>query len=97
MAPVRTSAKFLMAHCGDAIKALYDRYAIAKTVMRFAERTIKKTPTVGEFELLGRTASFPTAKVETRLGYAPEISMTDGIALSVAWLRHHGYHRDGFE
>ena len=97
MAPVRASAKFLLAHCGDMIKALYDRYAIAKTVMRFAERTIKKTPSMGEFGLLGRTASFPTTKAETQLGYAPKFSMTDGIALSVAWLRHHGYHRDGFE
>lgn len=97
MAPVRTSAKFLLAHYGDAIKALYDRYAIAKAVMRFAERTIKKTPTVGDFGLLGRTVSFPTTKAETRLGYAPEFSMANGIALSVAWLRHHGYHRDGFE
>ena len=97
MAPVRTSAKFLLAHCGDAIKALYDRYAIAKAVMRFAERTIKKTPSMGEFGLLGRTATFPTTKAETRLGYAPKFSMADGITLSVAWLRHHGYHRDGFE
>jgi nucleoside-diphosphate-sugar epimerase len=97
MSPVRASAKFLLAHCGDAIKSLYERYAIAKAGMRFAERMIKKTPTVGEFGLLGRTASFPTTKAETRLGYAPKFSMTDGIALSVAWLRHHGYHRDGFE
>ena len=97
MAPVRASAKFLLAHCGDAVKALYDRYALAKTVMRFAEQTIKKTPTTGEFGLLGRTASFPTNKAETRLGYLPRFSMADGIGLSVAWLRHHGYHRDGFE
>jgi len=97
MAPVRTSAKFLLAHCGDATKTLYDRYAIAKTVMRFAERTIKKTPSMGEFGLLGRTASFPTNKAEARLGYAPKFTMADGIGLSVAWLRHHGFHRDGFE
>lgn len=97
MAPVRTSAKFLLAHCGDAIKTLYDRYAIAKAAMRFAERTIKKTPSMGEFGLLGRKATFPTTKAKTRLGYAPKTSMADGIALSVAWLRHHGYHRDGFE
>jgi len=97
MQPVRASAKFLLAHCGDAVKALYDRYAIAKAGMRFAEKLIKRTPTVGEFGLLGRRASFPTTKAETRLGYAPNFPMADGIALSVAWLRHHGYHRDGFE
>ena len=97
MAPVRASAKFLLANFGDAVKALYDRYALAKTVMRFAERTIKKTPTTGEFGLLGRSVRFPITKAETRLGYAPKFSMADGIELSVAWLRHHGYHRDGFE
>ncbi len=97
MAPVRASAKFLLAHCGDAIKALYDRYPLAKSAMRFAERTIKKTPTPGEFGFLSRTASFPTNKAQSRLGYAPKFSMAEGIALSVAWLRHHGYQRDGFE
>ena len=38
MAPVRATAKFLLTHHGGTVKALYDRYAIAKTLMRFAER-----------------------------------------------------------
>lgn len=97
MSPVRAGAKFLLAHYGGAVKAIYDRYAIAKLGMRFAERTIRKTPTLGELGLLRRVASFPTTKAQTLLGYAPSFSMADGIGLSAAWLRHHGYHRDGFD
>jgi nucleoside-diphosphate-sugar epimerase len=91
MQPVRGFAKFLLAHGQQQIMALYQRYGWAKALMRRAEGMIRKTPTPGEFALLRRRASFPSAKAEARLGWKPVFSMRDGVELSAAWLRHHGY------
>lgn len=91
MMPVRSFAKFLLAHFEAPIMALYQRSSLAKQVMQFAERTIKKTPTSGEFDLLTRAATFSTEKAQRLLDYAPRVDMQAGIASSVAWLEHHGY------
>ena len=91
MQPVRHLAKWLLAHFEAPIMGLYQRSALAKRAMVLAERTIKKTPTTGEFDLLTKRASFPTTKAATLLGYSPRIDMAAGIAYSVAWLEHHGY------
>jgi len=94
MQPVRSFAKLLLAHFEGPIMGLYQRSALAKRVMLFAERAIKKTPTTSEFGLLTKRASFPTKKAEERLGWIPQIDMGRGIAYSVAWLEHHGHLRD---
>lgn len=91
MRPVRGLAKFALAHGQKQIMALYQRYDWAKAIMRIAEGAIRKTPTTGEFSLLRRNVSFSTAKAEARLGWKPVFSMRDGVELSAAWLRHHGY------
>jgi len=91
MQPVRNLAKFLIAHFEDPIMSLYQRSALAKRIMLFAESTIKKTPTTGEFDLLTKQASFSTQKAAEQLGYEPRVDMAAGIEYSVAWLRHHGY------
>ena len=91
MAPVRVTAKWLIANFEGPIMGLYQRSALAKSVMRGAEGWIRKTPNHAEFTLLAKSVSFPTDKAGTQLGYQPSFSMADGIGLSVAWLRHHGY------
>jgi len=95
MRPVRATAKLLLAHFGDPIMDLYKRSEAAKTVMKWGEGLITKTPTPAEFSLLARTATYPTAKAENRLGWRPRFPMADGVALSAAWLRHHGYVPEG--
>jgi nucleoside-diphosphate-sugar epimerase len=40
--------------------------------------------------LLGRDQEFPTEKARKELGYSPRISMDEGIARSVAWLKQTG-------
>jgi len=97
MSPLRATAKLLLAHFEQPIMALYQRSAFAKRLMRTAEAMIKKTPTMAEVGFLSRAASFSTTKANERIGYLPNIPMAGGIELSVAWLRHHGYIRDGFE
>jgi nucleoside-diphosphate-sugar epimerase len=95
MAPVRATAKWMMARFDAPIMALYQRSDLAKKWMKIAEGMIRKTPTSAEFGLLGRRVSFATGKLEQRLGWRPRFPLADGVALSAAWLRHHGYVPDG--
>jgi nucleoside-diphosphate-sugar epimerase len=91
MQPVRSAAKFALRHFQAPIMTIYQRYDLAKKIMKLAERMIKKAPTANEFRLFSKPGRFPTAKAERLIGYRARFSMADGIALSVAWLRHHGF------
>lgn len=95
MRPVRATAKGLMARFESQIMGVYQRYDLAKTLMKGAEGMIRKTPTTAEFSMLARDVSFGTAKLEQQLGWRPRFPLSDGIALSADWLRHHGYVPDG--
>ncbi len=91
MMPVRKSAKFALKRFKEPILALYKRSDLLKTIMRKAETRIRQTPTTNEFRLYSRNVSFPAAKAERLLGYRPAYPMAAGVALSVAWLKHHRY------
>jgi nucleoside-diphosphate-sugar epimerase len=91
MRPVRAGARLLLDHFDDQVMQLYQRFELAKRVMKWGEGLIRKTPTIAEFSLLARTATYPTEKARTQLGWSPRFRMADGVELSAAWLRHHGY------
>lgn len=91
MAPVRRLAKFALANFSDQIMALYKRYALVKLVMRKAEGMIRQAPSSNEFAMYSRKLRFPTAAAAASLGYHPAVGMDEGVARSVAWLRHHDY------
>ncbi len=91
MMPVRTAAKAVLKRFKEPILALYKRSDLVKRVMRHAEAQIRQTPTTSEFHLYSRRVAFPTAKGEKLLGYRPAYPMAAGVALSVAWLKHHRY------
>jgi len=93
--PVRASAHFLLKHQQDRIMALYERYRPVRWLLRRAESLMREVPATGEFSLYSRTAFYVTGKAQRILGYQPTFTMARGIALSVAWLRHEGYLRDG--
>lgn len=95
MQPVRAAAKFGLAHFEDQIMGLYQRSELAKRVMKVGEGMIRKTPTAGEFALLGNAVSYPTARAERVLDWQPSYAMADGVRLSAQWLRHHGVAPDG--
>ena len=75
--------------------ALYERYRPVRRLLRRAESLMREMPAMGEFGLYRRTAFYVTEKAQRILGYQPTFTMASGIALSVAWLRHEGYLRDG--
>lgn len=89
--PVRKSAKFLLQRYQQQIMALYQRSALAKQLMRRAERFIRQVPTPAEFRLCSRKAFYRTDKATRVLGYAPRFTTERGVALSIAWLKHEGY------
>jgi nucleoside-diphosphate-sugar epimerase len=95
MHPVRVAAKFLLRHHQDRIMALYQRYPLARRLMRRAESAIRKAPTTAEFRLYSRAAFYVTEKARRILGYHPKCTMANGITSSVAWLRHEGYLGNG--
>ena len=90
MAPVRASAKWVLKKAPGLVMGVYQRSAWARRLMKGAESAIKQTPTSGEFRLYSIKAHFPIGKAERLIGYRPAFSVDDGIALSVAWLRHVG-------
>ena len=89
--PVRKSAKFLLRRYQEQIMAVYQRFRLARQLMRRAERVLRQVPTPAEFRLCSRTAFYVTDKAARVLGYRPRFSTERGVALSVAWLRHEGY------
>jgi len=89
--PVRKSAKFLLKRYEDQIMSLYRRFWLAKQIMRRAERVIRQVPTPAEFRLCSRQAFYRIDKATQFLGYRPRFAMADGVASSVAWLKHEGY------
>lgn len=93
MAPVRTTAKWVLRQFPGLVMGVYQRSAMARRLMKSAESAIKQTPTAGEFHLYSINAQFPTAKAERLIGFRPTIGVAEGVALSVAWLRHVGIER----
>jgi nucleoside-diphosphate-sugar epimerase len=88
MMPVRTGARLLLKHFQRPINILYQRSRLAKAAMRHAEKLIRRTPTVSEFDLYSRDVCFVTEKAQQLLGYKPLFGLQEGVSLSAAWLKH---------
>lgn len=93
MLPVRTAAKWVLRKAPGLVMSVYQRSALARKLMKGAETAIKQTPTAGEFHLYSISAHYPTTKAERLIGFRPAIGVAEGVALSVAWLRHVGIER----
>lgn len=91
MAPVRAFAREALRRFDEPIMALYRRSPLAQRAMRGAERTIRGTPSPGEYRLFMRDVYLPADKARTLLGYRSLFPAREGIALSARWLRHHGF------
>jgi nucleoside-diphosphate-sugar epimerase len=91
MAPVKATAKWAMRTMPGLINTVYQRSSLAKKAMRAAERRIRQAPSAAEFQLYSMSATYPIGRAESALGYVPQFSVDEGVALSAAWLRHSGY------
>jgi nucleoside-diphosphate-sugar epimerase len=91
MLPVRKTAKFVLKRFQPLVLNIYQRSKLAKAIMRRAETAIRNSPTHAEFDLYSLRVFFDGTRATDKLGYRPAFSMTDGIELSVSWLRDNEY------
>jgi nucleoside-diphosphate-sugar epimerase len=94
IAPVRIAGKIILKHFGGPVMAAYKRSPAVKRAMKFTEGLVRKVPSSSEFHMYGKAVAFPCRKAEELLGYRPAVSVEAGVALSAAWLAHHGYAPD---
>jgi nucleoside-diphosphate-sugar epimerase len=91
LSPLRTLARKTLNRFEAPIMALYRSNRIAQRVMRRAEQVIRRLPSAGEDRLLRRKVFLPVDKAKSLLGYGSRFPASRGLALSAAWLRHHGF------
>ena len=89
MQPIRGIAKYLLHHFGDSIMKVYERFHIAKRMMKFAEESIRMTPTPAELAIYSRDAIYTTTKARNVFGYVPATTVDFGLQMTVLWLQHH--------
>jgi nucleoside-diphosphate-sugar epimerase len=90
MKPVRSSAKFLLAHFASPLKKISQRYRPARIAMKAFEKKMKTTPQSDEFSLYSRNAVYLSAKARDLLGFQPKFDLDTGLALTVSWLNQLG-------
>lgn len=91
MLPVRKTAKFMLKRFQPLVLNIYQRSKLAKSIMRRAETAIRNSPTHAEFDLYSLKVSYDGTHAANTLGYRPAFSMSDGVQLSVSWLRDNEY------
>jgi len=91
MAPVRASARSILGRFREPITAVYQRSPAAQRFMKGVEGAIRRTPTPEEYRLFRRRVYLPVDKARELLGYSSQFPVSRGVALSAAWLRHHGF------
>lgn len=90
MAPIKSSAKFALNHFEGPLQAVYQRNRQARTVMQWVEKKMKTTANLGDLNLYNRKAFFRHDKARDLIGYEPDVTIDEGVRLSVLWLRHVG-------
>jgi hypothetical protein len=88
--PVRKLIKKAFFQFEDRIMAIYKSSKPARRFMKWVQATLQKVPSSAEYDLYGRRVDFPTQLAEAELGYRPQVSMQQGVALCAAWLVHEG-------
>jgi nucleoside-diphosphate-sugar epimerase len=92
---VREVTSFCQQRFRDPLMRVYLKGGVAGRWMRRLKSTLETTPSRGELEdLYSRHAIYGDVKARRILGFEPRVDLESGLALSVAWLRHHGYAPD---
>jgi nucleoside-diphosphate-sugar epimerase len=91
MLPVRMAAKTALKRFGPQVMGLYQRFELARKIMKTAEAKIKTTPVPGEFAVYSRRVSYSTEKAERLLGWQPRFPLATSIPLTAGWLERNGF------
>lgn len=80
----------IMARYEDKLMEIYLRGGWMSRLMKRVKGELKSTPSGGELhDLFSRKARYMDAKARHDLGYAPQVSIKEGLHYSVDWLRLH--------
>lgn len=90
LAPIRVAGRFALSRCNQSLMKLNARSALAARYMKATESSLKLTPTSDQLKLYGRDVEFTIDKAKEKLGYAPQVSIAQGLEFSAAWLEQHG-------
>ena len=87
--PVREVGRFALTRFNSPLMNLHARSALAAKYMKVTESSLKLTPTSDQLKLYGLDVQYPIEKARNQLGYTPQVSVSQGLEFSAAWLRHH--------
>jgi nucleoside-diphosphate-sugar epimerase len=88
--PVREVGRFALARFNNTLMNLHAKSSLAAKYMKVAESSLKLTPTSDQLRLYGLDVEYPIDRARSRLGYDPQVSVSQGLEFSVAWLRQQG-------
>jgi nucleoside-diphosphate-sugar epimerase len=86
--PVRVAGKVALKRFSPQLVWLSQKSDRAKHLLKETELTLRCTPNEDELRLFGLDAVYPTTKAERVFGFAPRVGIAQGLAMTVAWLRH---------
>jgi nucleoside-diphosphate-sugar epimerase len=89
LAPVRVAGRFALSRCNQSLMKLNAKSALAAKTMKATESSLKLTPTSDQLKLYGRDVEFTIDKARQTIGYAPRVSVSQGLEFSAAWLKQH--------
>ena len=93
MEPLRKAASLVLGAFREPIMRLYERSELANRLLVRTQRSLRTTPSLSELALYRRRATYVDDKLWSLLGHEPQIALSEGLAITVRWLVHHGYVR----
>lgn len=89
--PVRLVGTFVKKNFMKQVKMIAGRFSPIKILLKNLERTLKSTPSPGDFELYSRDAIFDYSKAKEILSYNPVFDLSLGLELTTKWLKLQGF------
>lgn len=91
MDPTKRVAKWALDRFGDQIMGIYERFDLAKKIMKRTEGAMKTAPSADELKLYSRKMRFCTGKSKNTLGHNSHYHLDATLPLTAKWLKHHGF------
>lgn len=90
LSPVRVAGRFALTRFNGTLMKLHAKSSLAAKYMKVTESSLKLTPTSDQLKLYGLDVEYTIDKARTRLDFTPQVSVSQGLEFSVAWLRQQG-------
>jgi len=90
MDPIRSLGKLVLKNFSAPLRRVSQRSRQARSLLRYADKTLKTNPRRAELSLYNRKAHYLSTKARDMLGYQPAFDLDRGLDLSVRWLNHVG-------